>query len=157
MFSFLVLLAEGAAPPAGGGGGGLFDNPILFLLPIGVVLFYMIVLRPGQRAEKERQALLSNPKKNDKVITSSGIYGSIASVSEKDDEIVVKVDDNVRLKMTKNSIFRNLTNEATAKEAAEAAKAAKGAKTKPEPTAASSTPQPAKSVFDASPDQAAKG
>jgi preprotein translocase subunit YajC len=117
----------------------LFDNPLIFLLPIGVVLFYMIVLRPGQRAEKERQALLLNPKKNDKVITASGIYGTVASVAEKDDEIVVKVDDNVRLKMTKNSIFRNLTNEEAVKETAEAAKAAKLAK-KTGSTAVTTTP-----------------
>ena len=62
-------------------------------------------------------------KKNDKVLTSSGIYGTVTAISEKEDEITVKVDDNVRLRMTKESIARNLSNE----EAARAAKAAKQA------------------------------
>jgi preprotein translocase YajC subunit len=81
-----------------------------------------------RRQEQERQALLTNIKKNDKVITSAGIYGTVISVAEKEDEIVVKVDDNVRLKMVKNSILRNLTNEEAAKEAEAAKKAAKGGK-----------------------------
>jgi preprotein translocase subunit YajC len=131
--TLMILLADaatGATPPAGGtpqGGGGLFDNPIVFLALPGILLFYILFLRPMRKQEQERSALLTNTKKNDKIITHSGIYGTVVSVSEKEDEITVRVDDNVRLKMVKNSILRNLTNEETAKEA----KAAKGAKSAP--------------------------
>ncbi|HBI44908.1 MAG TPA: preprotein translocase subunit YajC [Planctomycetales bacterium] len=131
MFNTLMILLADAAgsgtPPAGGtpqGGGGLFDNPIIFLALPGIALFYILFLRPMRKQEQERAALLTAIKKNDKIITHSGIYGTVVSVSEKEDEIVVRVDDNVRLKMVKNSIMRNLTNEEAAKEA----KAAKGAK-----------------------------
>jgi len=131
MFNTLMILLADAAPagttPPGGasqGGGSLFDNPIMFVLPFGVVLFYFLFLRPARKQEQERAALLTTTKKNDKIITHSGIYGTVVSVSEKEDEIMVRVDDNVRLKMVKNSILRNLTNEEAAKEA----KAAKGAK-----------------------------
>ena len=95
------------------------------MLPVGIVLFYFLILRPMQRQEKERQALLNQMKKNDKVITHAGIYGTVVSVSETEDEITVKIDDNVRVKMVKNSILRNLTNEETAKEAKAAKDAAK--------------------------------
>jgi len=131
MFNHLmILLAQGGQPPAGGQqpAGGLFDSPIMFLLPVGIVLFYFLFLRPMRRQEQERNSLLSNIKKNDKVITNAGIYGTVISVAEKEDEIVVKVDDNVRLKMVKNSILRNLTNEEAAKDAEAAKKAAKAAK-----------------------------
>jgi preprotein translocase subunit YajC len=97
-------------------------DPILMVLPVLAVLFYFIVLRPGQRRQQqERDALVTGLKKNDKVITTAGIYGTVISVSEKEDEVVVKVDDNTRLKMLKSSIMKNLTNE-------EAAKAAKDTK-----------------------------
>lgn len=120
MLSMLVLLAdEGAA--AKGGGPAAFD--LLFFLAIPL-LFYLVIIRPGMRKEKERQLLLTGMKKNDKVITSAGIYGTVIAVSEKEDEVTIKVDDNVRLKMTKGSIVRNLTNE-------EAAKAAKEPKAQP--------------------------
>jgi len=82
------------------------------VLPIGIlVLFYFILWRPMQKQEKERKNLLGNLKKNDRVLTSAGIYGTISSISETEDEIVVKVDDNTRLRMTKGSILRNFSNE----------------------------------------------
>ena len=55
-----------------------------------------------KRQEQERQALASNLKKNDEVLTNAGIYGTVVDVSENEDEITVKVDDNVRVKMTKS-------------------------------------------------------
>ena len=125
----LVLLADassGGQPPAGQQpAGGLFDNPMMFLLICALPLIYIFFLRPMRKQEQDRQALLNAIKKDDKVITHAGIYGTVISVAEKEDEIVVKVADNVRLKMVKNSIMRNLTNEEAAKEAEAAKKAAK--------------------------------
>ena len=86
-------------------------------------------LRPMRKQEQEKAALLNQIKKNDKIITHAGIYGTVVAVSDTEDEITVRVDDNVRLKMVKNSILRNLTNEEAAKEAKAAKDAAKkGAK-----------------------------
>ena len=141
MFNTMMILladATGAAPAPGGsappGGGSLFDSPIMFLLPVGIVLFYFLFLRPMRKQEQEKAALLNQVKKNDKIITHAGIYGTVVNVSDTEDEITVRVDDNVRLKMVKNSILRNLTNEDAAKEA----KAAKDA-TKKGAKASSST------------------
>ena len=106
-------------------GGGFSEMP--FILGGIFFLFYFIVLRPQKRrAERERQDKLNMLEKNDKVQTIGGIYGSIISVSDKEDEIVVKVDDNTRLKMTKTSIARNITRE-------EKLKADKEAKTQDKP------------------------
>jgi preprotein translocase subunit YajC len=113
-----LLLAEGeAAPPQG--------NPLGFLFPMLIIFFafYLIVIRPANRREQERQAkLLSTMEKGDKVMTIAGIYGTIISVAEKEDEVVVKVDDNTRLRMTKRSIVQNMTREEEAAKAAQAAK-----------------------------------
>ena len=80
---------------------------------------------PCKRQEHERIAMLtSNLKKNDEVLTHSGIYGTVVDVSENDDKITVRVADNVASENDQNSILRNLTNEEAAKEA-KAAKAAK--------------------------------
>jgi preprotein translocase subunit YajC len=122
--TLFLLLADGepakpAAPPAG--------IDLWMFLPLIFVLFYFIVLRPARRQEQERQEQLKQIKKNDKIITTSGIYATVVSVSDTDDELVVKVDDNTRLKMVKSVVLRNITNEETAKAAQEAAKAAKEA------------------------------
>src|SRR5260370_16385472 len=104
MLHTLLLLAEGEQQPA-----PWFSSPIM-LLPLVVVLFYFLILRPGRRQEAERQSLLSSMKKNDKVLTTAGIYGTIVSVAEKEDEIVVKIDDNCRVKVVKPPTMPNLTN-----------------------------------------------
>ena len=111
---FLVLAfideaapADGGAPGAAPPGGNLLQAiwPFLLILP----LFYLLVIRPGRRQERDRQSLIGNTKKNDKVYTTSGIIGTVVSIS--DDELVIKVDDNVRLRMVKGSILRNITQE----------------------------------------------
>lgn len=116
LHALLVLAAEEGAKPA----SPSFEMPLMLLVMF--VLLYFIVLRPSmKRQERERNSLVSNLKKNDRVLTTAGIYGTVVSISDKEDEIVVKVDDNTRLKMIKSSIARNLTNE-------EAQKAPKGEK-----------------------------
>src|SRR5262245_8118720 len=112
MIAMLILLAEDPQPQP-----SLLSSFWIFI-PI-LIVFYFLMIRPMRRQEQERQALLSIIKKNDKVLTIGGIYGTVISVAEKEDEIVVEVDKNVRMKMTKNSIARNLTNEELAKAAKE--------------------------------------
>ena len=97
-------------------------EPMLILAAV-FFLFYFVVLRPQKRRQaREREEQMNMLEKNDRVLTTAGIYGTIVSVSDKEDEITVKVDDNTRLKMLKASIMRNLTRE-------EALKAEKEAKT----------------------------
>jgi preprotein translocase subunit YajC len=102
-------------------------NPLnqLFIFAPILVLGYLLLIRPNRRAEQQRQAFLAALKKNDKVLTAAGVYGTVVSLSDKEDEVIVKVDDNARLRMTKGSITRNLTAEETVKQAKEDAKAAR--------------------------------
>jgi preprotein translocase subunit YajC len=121
MLHALILLAEEEGKNQQAPGMGAFGFLPFILIAL---LAWLLLIRPMKKQEQERQAMASNLKKNDEVLTSSGIYGTIVDVSDTDDKITVKVADNVRLKMTKGSILRNLTNE----EAAKQAKAAKEVK-----------------------------
>ena len=107
----LILLAEDA--PAQPGKELSFFVPMLLIFAV----VYLLILRPMKKQDQERQALAGNLKKNDEVLTNSGIYGTVVDISDSDDKITVKIADNVRVKMTKGSILRNLTNEETAKQA----------------------------------------
>jgi len=113
MMHTLILLAE---DPAQQGPGIIQFLPLIAIAAV----FYLLLIRPMRRQEQERQKLASNVKKNDEVLTNAGIYGTITDVSETDDKITVKIADNVRVKMTKGSVLRNLTNEEAAKAAKEA-------------------------------------
>jgi preprotein translocase subunit YajC len=117
MISTLILLAEGET--RGDPGFGMWPAIILMF-----IVCYFLLIRPMKKQEQERQKMASNLKKNDEILTNSGIYGTITDVSDSDDKITVKIADNVRIKMTKGSVLRNLTNE----EAANQAKAAKEVK-----------------------------
>jgi preprotein translocase subunit YajC len=92
---------------------------ITLFLPL-IILFYFLMLRPMRKQEQDRKSLASNLKKNDKVLTASGILGTVVSVSETEDEVTVKIDDNTRVKMIKSSIVRNITQEEAAKAQKEA-------------------------------------
>jgi preprotein translocase subunit YajC len=110
LFALLSLLAEEPAKPPQQTpqtpGEALFSFlPLIVLMVLG---YFLLIRSPMKRQEAERNALLASLKKNDKVLTSGGIYGTVVAVSDREDEIVVKVDDNVRLRMTKGSIARKI-------------------------------------------------
>ncbi len=90
----------------------------MLLLPLGIVLIFLFLFwLPQRRQERERQSLLSALKKGDRVVTKAGIYGTIVSVADKEDEVVIDVGNGVKLKMMKDAIYRNFTNEEAAQQA----------------------------------------
>jgi len=86
--------------PSNDGGPGLMSNIILFGSII--LIFYFMIIRPQQKRAKERQRLLESIKKGDKVITSGGIYGTVAGLDEK--TVLVQIADNVKIKVERGSI-----------------------------------------------------
>ena len=73
-------------------------------------VFYVLVIMPQQRRQKKWQAMLSQIKPGDKVVTSGGIAGAIMSV--KDDAVVLRVPpDNIKIEVTRSSIVTLTTAE----------------------------------------------
>jgi preprotein translocase subunit YajC len=79
------------------------------LLPIPFV-FYFMLIRPQQQQEKKRREMINQLKKNDKVVTASGMYGTVISVDEKGDKVQLRLDDDgkVKITFTKASIVKVL-------------------------------------------------
>lgn len=110
------LLAQNAkAQPAQSDG---FLQMAIMLLPM-VFLFYFLILRPQQQQERKRRAMIDAIKKNDRVLTGSGIYGTVVSIDPGSDRVVLRVDDDrgVRLTFTRASIARVVEETADAKDA----------------------------------------
>ena len=87
-------------------------NPLLQyapLLPIPII-FYFLLLRPQQQQEKKRREMITKLKKNDKVLTASGMYGTVMSVDDEGDKVVLRLDDDgkVKIAFTRASIVRVL-------------------------------------------------
>ncbi|MFH1441779.1 MAG: preprotein translocase subunit YajC [Candidatus Omnitrophota bacterium] len=79
-------------------------NPIMNLFPIILifVIFYFMVIRPQKNKEKEHKDMLSKLNKNDDVVTSSGIHGTIVNV--KDKTLTLRIDENVKVEVERNCI-----------------------------------------------------
>ena len=89
------------AAPAAGGGGDLGASPLslgLYAL-VFILWFYFLLILPQRRQEKSRKALIAAVKKNDKILTSAGIFGTVVSIDTAADRVVVRVDDDKGIKM----------------------------------------------------------
>lgn len=88
--------------PQGGedSGGGLISMLVMFGLVILVMYFLMI--RPQQKRQKEHQAMLDSVKKGDKVITNSGMHGTVTELDDK--TYVIQVADNTKIRFEKHAI-----------------------------------------------------
>ncbi len=113
MIADVLTWAQAAGDGAAQGGPPGWYTMLPFLAIAGIFLFMMT--RSMRRQERDRQAMVGSLEKNDKVLTAGGIYGTVISVNPTEDEVVVKVDDNTRLRMSKASITRNVTKEEAAK------------------------------------------
>ena len=79
----------------------------IFLLLI-IVVFYMFMIRPQMRRQKELKNYRSALQKGDKVITTGGIYGKITDI--KDSTVTVEISDNVRIKIDKSGILKDTSD-----------------------------------------------
>lgn len=79
-------------------------SPLIQLIPFALVLaiFYFVILMPMKRRQKKIQEFLAALKVGDKVVTSGGIYGSIAKIG--DDAIQLQIAQNVRVDVSKAAI-----------------------------------------------------
>jgi len=104
----LLLAQEEQRPP-----GGLDLAMFLPFILIAVV-FYFLLIRPRNKEQAERDAMLAALKKNDKVVTIGGMLGTIANITPDGNEVTLKVDDNTRIRMVRSSIQRVLSTDGDA-------------------------------------------
>lgn len=109
--SMVTLFAQ-----AGDGGNAAAGPNFLFqIMPFVAIglLFYFLLIRPQKHEQSRRLSMLAAVKKNDRVLTSGGIYGVVTNVHREADEVTVKVDEttNTKLRMTLSSIAQILGDE----------------------------------------------
>lgn len=98
-----LLQAETATPPTApepqpGFLGGSFLVPMVVIVGI----FYFLLIRPEKRKQQERERVLKSIKKGDKVMTTGGMYGSVAAVQ--DDVLTLQVAEGVRVRFSRAAI-----------------------------------------------------
>src|SRR5262247_1804672 len=99
----LVDFAYAAAQPPTGGGSGAVMTQVLFFAAI-FAIFYFLLIRPQQRQKRERESTLSAVKKGDRVVTTSGLHGTVVNLGEH--TMTLKVADQVRVDFDRSALGR---------------------------------------------------
>lgn len=90
------------------------QSPLASFVPLIIIffIFYFMLIRPQSKRQKEHQKMLNALKKDDKVITSGGLYGVVTNV--KGEVIEVKIAENVKVQVAKSAISTIVQPEAAA-------------------------------------------
>jgi preprotein translocase subunit YajC len=102
-FAADVVLAS-AAPP---GGGGTFQSLSTIVMMAGMfAIFYFLMIRPQQKQKREREGMLRAIKRGDRVVTTSGMHGTVTGLTEH--TVTLRVTDQVKLEFDRSAIGRIL-------------------------------------------------
>ncbi len=81
-------------------------NPLMSFLPLIliIVVFYLFMIRPQMKKQKELRNFRNNLQKGEKIVTTGGIYGKITEISG--NVVDIEVADKVRLRVDKNAVLK---------------------------------------------------
>jgi len=92
-------VAQGTAPAAPAAPLGL--NPLL-LGAVMIAAFYFLLLRPQQKKDKERRAMIDALAVGSEVVTGGGVLGKVTAIGEQ--FVTVEIADGVQVKVQRSSI-----------------------------------------------------
>ena len=91
--------AQGTAAGGGGGAGSLIQ---FGFIPLILIIFYFLLIRPQQQQQKKMAEMRSGLKKGDKVVTSSGIWGTITNLGK--DTVTLQIADNTKVRLQRDHV-----------------------------------------------------
>jgi preprotein translocase subunit YajC len=79
-------------------------NPLASLVMMGLIfaIFYFVLILPMRRKQKKLEELVKGLKSGDRVVLSSGIFGTITGTE--DDAFLVRIDEKTRIKVLKSAV-----------------------------------------------------
>ena len=79
-------------------------NGLIAFLPLAIimVIFYVLLILPAQRRQKKSQAMLSELKTGDKVVTTGGLYGTIVALDG--DAVQLRIADQVKVRVARSAV-----------------------------------------------------
>ena len=108
---YITLLQGGATGQQGAAGGSM---SFIIMIVLMFVIMWAFMIRPQRKQQKELQAFRESLKKGDKVVTAGGVYGTVAEVADR--TVIIKVDGEVKLRVDKNSLVRDYTQDTPAQQ-----------------------------------------
>lgn len=87
------------APPA-------IESGLSSLVPMILifVVFYFLLIRPQEKKRRAQETLVEGVKKGEEVLTNTGIYGVVTKINDSDNTVMLRIANDVEIKMLKSSI-----------------------------------------------------
>jgi preprotein translocase subunit YajC len=100
------MVMQSVAWAQGIGGGSSSSGTLLSLIPFVLifVIFYFLLILPQQKRAKQQKALLEALKKGDKVITASGIWGTVTNLGK--ETVTLQIADSAKIRIQREHIAR---------------------------------------------------
>lgn len=80
-----------------------------FPILVMVAVFYFLLIRPQSKQRKERENLMNNLKKGDRVVTQGGLIVTVVNISA--DVLDVKLNEDTKAKLRRSGVAEVLPNE----------------------------------------------
>src|SRR5262245_16462056 len=107
-------IAFASSVPPGSSGTGAVAMQLLFFAAIFAV-FYFLLIRPQQKQRRDRDQMLTALKRGDRVVTNSGLHGTVTNLGEH--TITLRVADQVKLEFDRSAVGRIVSVSASEKDA----------------------------------------
>ena len=98
LLNILLTAAPAQGPQTGG-------TQMFIMLGLIIVVFYLFMIRPQMKRQKELKNFRESLKKGDKIITTGGIYGKVSELS--DNTLTIEIADKVKIKIDKAAVLRD--------------------------------------------------
>ena len=84
------------------------QNGIMQLIPLIALfaIFYFLIIRPQQKAQKEHAQMLESLKKGDKIVTNGGLIAEV--VKPEEDFIKIKLNDDTIVKLERVYVAKKI-------------------------------------------------
>lgn len=112
MPSMLILAQDAAAPKAAGGDLPFFMNPLV-LLGLMAAFYLLVILPASRRTKREAAMMLANLKPGAKIVTGSGIVGTVVKIKDGEDELTIRSED-AKIRILRSAISRVIADDAAA-------------------------------------------
>ena len=95
---FTLIQAAGAAQ-------GGFDWSMIIMIIAMFVIVYFFMIRPQRKRQKEIENFRKSLTIGSKVITASGVYGTVKSLNEGQPFLTIEVSKGVTLQIDRNYVY----------------------------------------------------
>jgi len=112
IFGYWFIFAQ----DGGAAGNQTAFDPFGMLMPLIAIgfLFYFLMIMPERKRRRKHEEMLGKLKKNDRIVTVGGIYGTVVNIQKDAEDVTIKVDENsnTRIRITRGSIGQVIKDDA---------------------------------------------